>query len=219
MSVGVSLGCCGRGWRSLFQRIASSVLPGSGPEDRYSALAYRRVPLLGTLIRYSEAGSSPPHANPLFRMWATPPTCGTGGPRAEQAAQFRSPWGLMSSGLRHLAVLGERLRRLRRGCLRAAVRGVQRLGYRATRAGVIVVAHESFLSHPHAEHDAVATQASSRGSRNERLDFLIGDADQHVVKDPGEACGPREVFRRGRRTIGGVNDVAVSVLGAEGPDI
>ena len=74
----------------LFQRIASSVLRGSGPEDRYSALAYRRVPLLGTLIRYSEAGSSPPHANPLFRMWATPPTCGTGGPRAEQAAYVRN---------------------------------------------------------------------------------------------------------------------------------
>ena len=65
------------------------ILRGSGPEDRYSALAYRRVPLLGTLIRYSEAGSSPPHANPLFRMWATPPTCGTGGPRAEQAAHVR----------------------------------------------------------------------------------------------------------------------------------
>ena len=90
VSVGVSLGCCGRGWRSLFQRIASSVLRGSGPENRYSALAYRRVPLLGTLIRYSEAGSSPPHANPLFRMWATSPTCGTGGPRAEQAAHVRS---------------------------------------------------------------------------------------------------------------------------------
>ena len=144
--------------------------PRSGPEEdagarllyrrhRYFALAYRRVPLLGTLIRYSEAGSSPPHVNPLFRMWATPPTCGTGGPRAEQGAGVR------------------------------------------------------------AQHDAVATQASSRGSRNERLDFLIGDADQHVVKDPGEACGPREVFRRGRRTIGGVNDVAVSVLGVEGPDI
>lgn len=56
MSVGVSLGCCGRGWRSLFQRIASSVLRGSGPEDRYSALAYRRVPLLRTLTRYSECG-------------------------------------------------------------------------------------------------------------------------------------------------------------------
>lgn len=134
-------------------------------------------------------------------------------------AQFCSPWGLLSRGLRCLAVLGERLRRLRLGCLRAAVRGVQRLGYRATRAGVIVVAHELFLSHSYAEHDAVATQASSRGSRNERLDFLIGDADQHVVKDPGEACGFFEVFRRGRRTIGGVNDVAVSVLGAEGPDI
>ena len=75
--------------------------PRSGPEEdagarllyrrhRYFALAYRRVPLLGTLIRYSEAGSSPPHANPLFRMWATPPTCGTGGPRAEQAAHVRS---------------------------------------------------------------------------------------------------------------------------------
>ena len=86
---------CWRDWSSVlcggvFQRIASSVLRGLGPEDRYSALAYRRVPLLGTLIRYSEAGSSPPHANPLFRMWATPPTCGTGGPRAEQAAHVRS---------------------------------------------------------------------------------------------------------------------------------
>ena len=28
-----------------------------------------------------------------------------------------------------------------------------------------------------------------------------------------------EVFRRGRRTTSGVNDVAVSVLGVEGPDI
>ena len=75
--------------------------PRSGPEEdagarllyrrhRYFALAYRRVPLLGTLIRYSEAGSSPPHANPLFRMWATPPMCGTGGPRAEQAAHVRN---------------------------------------------------------------------------------------------------------------------------------
>ena len=53
----------------------------SGPEEdagarllyrrhRYFALAYRRVPLLGTLIRYSEAGSSRPHAGPLFRSWA-----------------------------------------------------------------------------------------------------------------------------------------------------
>jgi len=50
-------------------------------------------------------------------------------------AQFCSPWGLLSRGLRCLAVLGERLRRLRLGCLRAAVRGVQRLGYRATRGG------------------------------------------------------------------------------------
>ena len=66
------------------------ILRGSGPENRYFALAYRRVPLLGTLIHYSEAGSSPPHANPLFRMWATPPTCGTSGPRAEQAAHVRN---------------------------------------------------------------------------------------------------------------------------------
>ena len=50
-------------------------------------------------------------------------------------AQFCSPWGLLSRGLRCLEVLGERLRRLRLGCLRAAVRGVQRLGYRATRGG------------------------------------------------------------------------------------
>ena len=97
----------------VFQRIASSVLRGSGPEDRYSAARGQRAdtplsligeslssvhssvipklgPLLRTLTCYSEAGSSPPHANPLFRMWATPPTCGTGGPRAEQAAHVRN---------------------------------------------------------------------------------------------------------------------------------
>ena len=187
--------------------------PRSGPEDRYSALAYRRVPLLGTLIRYSEAGSSPPHANPLFRMWATPPTCGTGGP-VSFAVGADEQWAQAPGGPgRTTAEAEARVPESRRS--RRAAAGLP--GY--SRGGDRRCSHESFLSHPHAEYDAVATQASSRGSRNERLDFLIGDADQHVVKDPGEACGPREVFRRGRRTIGSVNDVAVSVLGVEGPDI
>ena len=147
------------------------VVWGFIPADRF--VGTPRLGARGQVLRARLSESpSPPHANPLFRMWATPPTCGTGGLRAEQAAHVRNRRPTCGTG-----------------------------------AGV------------RAQHDAVATQASSRGSRNERLDFLIGDADQHVVKDPGEACGPREVFRRGRRTIGGVNDVAVSVLGVEGPDI
>ena len=52
----------------LFQRIASSILRGSGPEDRYSALAYRRVPLLGTLTRYSECGQPRPRAEQAARV-------------------------------------------------------------------------------------------------------------------------------------------------------
>ena len=32
--------------------------------------------------RYVEPGPSHPHVGLLFRVWATPPTCGTGGPRA-----------------------------------------------------------------------------------------------------------------------------------------
>ena len=39
--------------------------------------------------RYSERGPSHPHASPLFRAWATPPTCGIGGPRAEQVVRVR----------------------------------------------------------------------------------------------------------------------------------
>ena len=65
-------------------------LIGESLSSVHSSVIPKLGPLLGTLIRYSEAGSSPPHANPLFRMWATPPTCGTGGPRAEQAAHVRN---------------------------------------------------------------------------------------------------------------------------------
>ena len=79
----------------LFQRIASSVLRGSGPEDRYSALAYRRVPLLRTLTRYSECGQPRPRAEQAAYVRSRRPTCGTGGPRAEQGLACEhsmTPW-------------------------------------------------------------------------------------------------------------------------------
>ena len=39
--------------------------------------------------RYAEPGPSHPHVDPLFRAWATPPTCGIGGPRAGQVVRVR----------------------------------------------------------------------------------------------------------------------------------
>ena len=39
--------------------------------------------LVRTWACYSEPGLSHPHVDPLFRTWATPPACRTGGPRAE----------------------------------------------------------------------------------------------------------------------------------------
>ena len=44
-------------------------------------------PLHHTRTRYSVPGPPHPHVDPLFRAWATPPTCGTGGLCAEQGAQ------------------------------------------------------------------------------------------------------------------------------------
>ena len=42
--------------------------------------------LIRTQTRYSESRPPHPHANPLFRTWAPPPTCGSGGLRAGQRA-------------------------------------------------------------------------------------------------------------------------------------
>ncbi len=42
--------------------------------------------LIRTQTRYSESRPPDPHANPLFRTWAPPPTCGSGGLRAGQRA-------------------------------------------------------------------------------------------------------------------------------------
>ena len=39
--------------------------------------------------RYVEPGPSHPHVGLLFRVWATSPACGIGGPRAGQAARVR----------------------------------------------------------------------------------------------------------------------------------
>ena len=42
--------------------------------------------LISTQTRYSESRPPHPHANPLFRTWAPPPTCGSGGLRTGQRA-------------------------------------------------------------------------------------------------------------------------------------
>ena len=46
--------------------------------------------LISTQTRYSESRPPDPHANPLFRTWAPPPTCGSGGLRAGQRANGRN---------------------------------------------------------------------------------------------------------------------------------
>ena len=46
--------------------------------------------LISTQTRYSESRPPDPHANPLFRTWAPPPTCGSGGLRAGQRVNVRS---------------------------------------------------------------------------------------------------------------------------------
>ena len=45
--------------------------------------------LVRTWTRYPEPGLSHPHVDPLFRVWATPPTYGTDGPRAKQRVHMR----------------------------------------------------------------------------------------------------------------------------------
>ena len=55
-----------------------------------------RVDGVRALVRPSH-----PHVGLLFRVWATPPTYGTGGPRAEQAARVRDT--LESKSLLHAA--------------------------------------------------------------------------------------------------------------------
>ena len=47
-------------------------------------------PLHHTWTRYSEPGPSHPHVDPLFRAWAIPPTCGTGGLHAGQRVYARN---------------------------------------------------------------------------------------------------------------------------------
>ena len=45
---------------------------------------------LGPQTSLSACRPSIPHVNPLFRAWATPPTCRTAGPRAKQQAHVRN---------------------------------------------------------------------------------------------------------------------------------
>ena len=55
-------------------------------------------PLLHTRTRYSEPGPPHPHVDPLFRTWATPPTCGTAGLHAEQGVYVRNRGSTCGTG-------------------------------------------------------------------------------------------------------------------------
>ena len=59
---------------------------------RFAPCVPWRVLLIRTWARYSEPGPSHPHVGPLFRAWATTPTYGTAGKRAQQAAPIRVSW-------------------------------------------------------------------------------------------------------------------------------
>ena len=62
-----------RVFRSCEHSVPASVRQTPGPQTSLSACR-----------------PSIPHVNPLFRAWATPPTCGTAGPRAEQQARVQN---------------------------------------------------------------------------------------------------------------------------------
>lgn len=100
---------CWRDWSSVlcggvFQRIASSVLRGSGPEGRYSAARGQRKmqardfsiddtdtsrSLIGESLS-SVRSSAIPKLGPLLRTLTRYSECGQPRPRAEQAAHVRS---------------------------------------------------------------------------------------------------------------------------------
>lgn len=50
---------------------------------------YRTCRVAGVRALRALVRPSHPHVGLLFRVWATPPMYGTGGPRAEQAARVR----------------------------------------------------------------------------------------------------------------------------------
>lgn len=77
----------------LFQRIASSVLRGSGPEDRYSAARGQRADTPLSLIGESLSSvhaSVIPKLGPLLRTLTRYSECGQPRPCAEQAAHVRN---------------------------------------------------------------------------------------------------------------------------------
>ena len=57
------------------------------------------------------------------------------------------------------------------------------------------------------------------GGGHEGRDTRCAHADQHVVVHPGQLRGLREASRGVRRTVGGIDDGAGRVPGAEGSDI
>ena len=77
----------------LFQRIASSVLRGSGPEGRYSTARGQRADTPLSLIGESLSSvrsSVIPKLGPLLRTLTRYSECGQPRPRAEQAAHVRN---------------------------------------------------------------------------------------------------------------------------------
>ena len=80
----------------LFRVWATPPMYGTGVPRAEQAARVREKgcsPTPGSLqcaqARYFEPGPSHPHVGLLFRVWATPPMYGTGGPRAGQAARVR----------------------------------------------------------------------------------------------------------------------------------
>lgn len=80
-------------WWGLFHRIASLVLRGSGPEDRYSAARGQRTDTPLSLIGESLSSvhsSAIPKLGPLLRTLTRYSECGQPRPRAEQTAHVRN---------------------------------------------------------------------------------------------------------------------------------
>ena len=85
----VSVSCCAT--VPVSRPIVRSVLPflrAFRSCEHSVPASVRQTP--GPQIGLSACRPSIPHANPLFRAWATPPTCGTASPRAKQQAHVRN---------------------------------------------------------------------------------------------------------------------------------
>ena len=90
--------------------------PRAGQAARVRKKGYSPTPgsLQCAQARYVEPGPSRPHVGLLFRVWATPPMYGTGGPRAGhvgvQVVLSRCPWAAARPRDRHTRACGSACR-------------------------------------------------------------------------------------------------------------